>query len=659
MQYRADIDGLRAVAVLGVIAFHTGLGFLPGGYLGVDVFFVISGFLITRIVSREVEAGTFTFRDFYARRARRLVPALLAVCLATLAAGALWMLPDDYDDLATGVLAALGFVSNFYFFDKLDYFAPSTELNAIIHTWSLGIEEQFYLFFPVLFLFAARFGRRLMLLLPLVLSVASIAAAEAAFRIDASAAFFWTPFRVWEFGVGILLALAAPTLSGRAREVAAGSGLAMLALAMLFYQAEAKVPGLAGLVPVAGAALLVAFGSGTATGRLLSWRPLVGVGLVSYSAYLWHQPVFAMARLRFFGDLEPWHYAPLSLVVLLLAWASWRWVEQPFRHRSTMPTRPFATATIAAGAATVVAAASVVLMSGLPSRVAPEALAVLADRGMPSRAVRRCQKARRSFDPVTACLYNAEDATSKPLIALVGDSHGGMLADTLAKAADARGYGLLQLTANGCLPVHMPLDDLNAKCREFRAQLRSVLARDDLRIEKVVVGARWAFWMHDGTLHNGVGGAERMGGAGKSLPAAARIADMEPHLRDFLREQRARGRDVAILGTVPAHGWNVPRMMAYRTMHGTHDTAPSAIPASYYTLYDAPVRALWERLPAGLATVIDPSRALCADGWCKAVRDGRLLYSDDDHVNDRGAAPIVAMIVDALLPRYTSELQKR
>lgn len=332
VKHRPEIDGLRAVAVLPVIFYHAGFPAYGGGFVGVDVFFVISGYLITGILLDEKSRGTFSIARFYERRARRILPALIFVLACCVPFALLWLLPADRQDFFRNVAATSLFSSNIYLWKTSSYFARHAELKPLLHMWSLGVEEQFYLFFPLFLGIAWRFGRRAMVAMLAVAAVASLLLAQWLALAKPTPAFYLLPPRAWELIVGCLLAF---YLEKREAGVPflGTAGLIAIAVAVGLYDKTTPFPGFFALLPTLGAAAVIA-GAGPATfaGRLLAARPFVGIGLVSYSAYLWHQPVFAFARNYGVEQSDFPAMLGLSILSLVLAWVSWRFVERPFRR---------------------------------------------------------------------------------------------------------------------------------------------------------------------------------------------------------------------------------------------------------------------------------------------------------------------------------------
>ncbi|HUP88519.1 MAG TPA: acyltransferase [Longimicrobiales bacterium] len=353
MRYRREIDGLRALAVLPVMLFHAGFPTFSGGFVGVDVFFVVSGYLITTIILADLERGAFSLIHFYERRARRILPVLFLVVIACIPPAWLWLPPSELTSFSKSIVAVPLFVSNFFFWKDGGYFQTAAELKPLLHTWSLAVEEQYYVFFPMFMLIAWRYGRRFVLWSLLIIALISLAAAELGAVWRPVANFFLLPTRAWELAVGALVAfhlakspLHSPTL--KLRQVLAILGFVLLLVSIFAYTDATPFPSVYGLLPTLGTALIILYASSeTYVGRLLSVPILVGVGLISYSAYLWHQPILAF--LRFFVSAPSLTLRGLVLVLILgLSILSWRFVETPFRQKGRF-TRRF----VFAGSATV------------------------------------------------------------------------------------------------------------------------------------------------------------------------------------------------------------------------------------------------------------------------------------------------------------------
>ena len=342
MKYRPEIDGLRSIAVLAVILYHAGFSFAGGGFVGVDVFFVISGLLITSIILEDLKEGRFSIKQFYERRARRILPALFVVSTLCLVPAWLWMFPDEFMAFGRSLVGVATFSANIVFWLQTNYFSPDVGRMPLLHIWSLGVEEQYYVLVPLTLgsLWVWLRGNRKALLIPIgITGVASLALAEWGSRTDPGATFYLLHTRVWELMLGSALAVSsrpeapAEPVGWRAN-VFSGAGFLMILYSIgAFNDKTTRFPSVLALIPTVGAMLVLRFGDrATAIGRLLSWKPLVAVGLISYSLYLWHQPLFAFARIQSGRQLSTSQASMLIAVAVMLAFVTWRLVETPFRR---------------------------------------------------------------------------------------------------------------------------------------------------------------------------------------------------------------------------------------------------------------------------------------------------------------------------------------
>ncbi|MFC5457267.1 acyltransferase family protein [Prosthecobacter fluviatilis] len=638
--YRPDIDGLRALAVLPVILCHAGLG-CPGGFVGVDVFFVISGYVITSLILREHAAGAFSLRRFWERRIRRIMPALTLVVSLVLAAGWRWYLPEDFIYMAKSVLAQTLMAANFFFWrGGIEYFEMSSDAQALLHTWSLAVEEQFYLVFPLLLTWLLRTRptrwRRWLLGLAVVSLGLSVLATHSAphFR----AAFYLLPSRAWELLLGALLAGSGGRLSagGPRRAVSGLAGLALIAWPVIAYTEHTRFPGLAALPPCLGAALIIASGAGgpTPVGRLLAWRPLVLIGLVSYPLYLWHWPLLALAR---YLHTQP---APLGVPVRLglllaafgLAVLTWKCIETPLRQRRVLrsPRRLFLAAGLAS-ALLFLLAALVYLRKGMPGRYPPRVLALSAARA--SRAFQeqvdlpRARAGRyielgpyaSSSSGVTPGGGGSTPAPgpggSMPVrLLLWGDSHAKALAPALHTLCQQhRQRGLLS-AYGGTAPVlgYVPpnLKSLHQDAPETARHIVAYAAAQ--RIPHIILAARWEVYPP--------------------------TAEFKAALVSTVRTLQAGGARVYLVRDVPAPGFEVPRVVALRTLHGESLDTLGTTPAQHLRA-EAPLQSTFDEIARMGATLLDPAPAfLTPHGTCRVVQGEKVLYFDTNHLTVEGAA---------------------
>lgn len=336
MNYRPEIDGLRAFAIISVILFHAGLRFFEGGYVGVDVFFVISGYLITKLILEEIQAGTFNIVNFYERRARRLLPALYFVMTLCIPFAWFLLIPSDLKEFGQSLIYVSFFASNFLFWLESGYFDISSELRPLLHTWSLAIEEQFYILFPICFLLLWRFRTKSIIFILLSIFLLSFYLAELATLYAPNAGFYLLPTRAWELLIGVFTAF---FLNGRTffRSLLINQTISLFGLIMIFYSVFAfdesrPFPGRFALIPTLGTSLVILFTAPkTIVYKLLTLKPIVGIGLISYSAYLLHQPILAFLRHMYYGKVSDILIFILCIFSIFLSWISYRYIESPFR----------------------------------------------------------------------------------------------------------------------------------------------------------------------------------------------------------------------------------------------------------------------------------------------------------------------------------------
>lgn len=344
MEYRPEIDGLRAVAVLSVIFFHAGFSLFPGGYVGVDIFFVISGFLITKIILRDLLSGSFSLVGFYERRVRRIFPALFVVLVISVPFGWIYLMPDQTKNFGISMLAITAFSSNIFFWRESGYFGGALENNPLLHTWSLSVEEQFYIFFPVFtFISIVFIGKRFYKLALICAFLFSLLLTEWAHSLYPIANFYLIPTRAWELILGSIISLNLhhqKIHSAFKSNLGVLFGILLILISVLYFSDRTPFPSFYTLLPTIGAALIIIFSQKeTIAYKILSSSPLVKIGLISYSAYLIHNPIFSIINHRTTEDLNPAFKVFLVIITLVLSYILWRFVEQPFRNKSLISKR--------------------------------------------------------------------------------------------------------------------------------------------------------------------------------------------------------------------------------------------------------------------------------------------------------------------------------
>ncbi|HEY4555762.1 MAG TPA: acyltransferase family protein, partial [Lysobacter sp.] len=639
LAYRADIDGLRGIAVLAVVLYHLDLGPLAGGFAGVDIFFVISGFLITSIIQRRIDEGRFSFAWFYERRIRRLFPALAAMLVGTLVLGAWLLLPSDLALVGKGTAATLLFASNVFFWRTSGYFNTESGINPLLHTWSLAVEEQFYIGLPILLLVLHRYARGRLALALGALAVVSFAACVALTPLRPSAAFYLSPFRAWELLAGSLLAVGAvPAVKSRAtREAVALAGLAVVVASLLLLKPGVTIPGWRMAIPVLGTCALIHVGTsgGSAVHTLLRTRGLVAVGLISYSLYLWHWPLLVFARYR--NDLEP--LGDLRWAVLVasfaIAWASYRFIEQPFRHaRAGAATGPLFRRTGVAVALLGVVAVGTVALRGLPQRFDPVTVALDRERHVDVPFI-ECNGSAGE-EQGGRCRIGHDAA--EPTVLLWGDSYALSWAPAMDNVLERQNLAARLAVNMGCPPLADTHTPTNAGCRSFNDRvLEHLESRPGYRT--VVIHASWHDYAMDSPLHR----LEHRSGLVGNTSVFPRA------LQATIERVRATGVDVWLIGPTPGAPSAAPLRLAMSRLHGT--PPPEGREAGYFREHSVQFREAVARLESvpGVSFT-DPSTWFCGAQRCNFVANGLPLYRDGGHLNAHGTRFIEPHIESALPP---------
>lgn len=634
--YRPDVDGLRAVAVAAVVGFHAFPGRLPSGFVGVDVFFVISGYLITSILLRDLALGRYTLADFYVRRVRRIFPALALVLAVVLLAGWFTLLPEEYAQLGKHAAGGAAFAANLVFWAEEGYFDVAGELKPLLHLWSLGVEEQFYLIWPLLLAFAWKRGW--VLAATLAVATASFAANLALTVQGGNDAFFLPVARFWELMLGALLAQKASLaerLSPRGRDGVSALGAALLAAGFALIHDERAFPGWWALLPVVGTALLILAGpQAWLNRRVLALRPMVFVGLISYPLYLWHWPLLSFARIF---DLTPSPALRLGLVALavVLSWLTFEVVEKRVRHARPRLAVPSLTGTVAAmGLAGLLVLGSRgavdARFDGAAAPVADLSFAASVSPGYAQTAIGR-QVFPRS-DPGRD--FFADTGGGGPRVAVLGDSHANRLFAGLTMAS-AR--GALNLGRGSC----PPFQGVSVRWRKTGADLGCQPVIDNAlayaerapEVAAIVLNAYLGGFGVDRDLFDVA--------TGETLTPEAALA------RTLARLARA-GKPVLVALDVP----NLPSECARRGFpiwRGV-DTGACVIPASRQAAVEAHLSRAVAEAGAPNVSVVRLSAALCRGGRCGEIDPRWVLYDRDGHHVTVAGARRVGAVLDRALP---------
>ncbi|MFD2189589.1 acyltransferase family protein [Pistricoccus aurantiacus] len=660
MNYRPEVDGLRAVAVIPVILFHAGFGVVSGGFVGVDIFFVISGYLITGIIYAEIRKKNFSIINFYERRARRILPALFFVSLVSLVLAWNWMLPEEFESLSESLIAVNLFVSNFYYWLDTDYFAGAAEMKPFLHTWSLAIEEQFYFIFPLVMLLLGFLTRPYLLATICLALLASLGLAQWASEIHPSTNFYLLPTRAWELLAGSVVAIAMHerrlNVSKRLHNLGSLAGLALIVYSILVFDKTTPFPSLWAVLPVLGASLIILFArTDNIAGRLLSLKPMVGIGLISYSAYLWHQPIFVFARERSFDMPSHLDFLFLSLLSLLLAYITWRFVEQPFRQKQRFTRKHIFSGALAATVLMLGFSAYGVHSEGVPTRLSEEALEIVAVRDDRDLGRRGCQA--MPGHPIAmedACEFNEEYLKK---IVVWGDSQATPLVLPTAKEAETLAMSVKQLVFTNCLPVAGYTRSDSEECGKFNNEALNLITKNN-DIEIVFMLGRYPLQFEAVPFDNQEGGVE-MKDAVYAVPSGKlgnEIDETSPHrvttvgglIKKTVTTLVNSGVKVVLIYPVPETGWDVPEFLAKEALYGKKRDTPLS---TSYQVFRERTRSAYQQLDQvedhENLLKIKPESLFCntrLPGRCVAQIDGKPLYYDNNHLSRFGATLLIEHI---------------
>ena len=657
LAYRKDIDGLRALAVVPVVLFHAKVPWFEGGFVGVDVFFVISGFLITSLVAREVNEGSFTYLHFWERRARRLLPPIIFVAAFCAIFAYFFLLPGETERVGQSLVALSLFASNVFFWLKSGYFEVPPDSVPLLHTWSLAVEEQYYLIFPAVLIF---FGQRLsdkriiavagLMLISFVISVWQVSN-------QPGAAYFLLPSRAWELLIGSVLALGIagnerPT--GVVAQVAVWLGLSMIAIAVFSYDEYTYFPGIAALLPCIGTAMLIWAGvqPHNPISRFLTNRAIVYVGTLSYAIYLWHWPLLSFWAVMYQESLTAMPVLHIIIVVVLsviAAWFSLNFIENPIRRRKVLSGTPALYAFC--GSSMLLLGSfgfAAHITKGFPNRV-PEVVQKIADSGGWEDFQYEC--AKKTTDQVKKddlCLLGKNHQVSptdkdNAKFALWGDSHAQALIPAVDKAARELGISGFHASKGGCPPLIGVIARYSASaryCTEFNAAVLELIERDN--IKTVIMVAYW----------NGYGlndGIRKLWPVGDTKVEGTIDGFLQEQLWKTIARLTGNGVNVIIIEEPPFERDSRPRKTAHLVWRGA-DVNDFGTTLDSYRKRNQRFTDILDSLATTGLIRFQPTRYMCdSTGFCPGVVDGHAVFLDSNHMTRQSSIDLSSGIKQVLL----------
>lgn len=610
LKHRSDIDGLRSLAVLPIVFFHAGIESLQGGFIGVDIFFVISGFLITSIILGELKSDSFSILKFYHRRVIRILPALLCMLILVTISGCLIMFSQELQGLMTSAMASAGFISNIYFWKTASYFALSSESKPLLHTWSLGIEEQFYIFFPLLLAACFRWARRQLSFIVVVITACSFFVSWWATSAAPGAAFYLLPSRAWELGIGACVALGLlPAIqSSTIRAILSLLGGAMILVGIILISADVGFPAPAALLPCLGTALLIGFGEDGPTAKALSCGPAVWLGKISYSVYLWHWPIITFFRLSNGSQLSGLQSGFLIAASIAAGAISYYVIEQPFqRHfRAKRSASVVRNGLIIIVFYCIVSAA--VYVNARRIVVLPKSVTQVADFiDYPGTAEHirqtdygRCFTGEGAQFNIDRCFTIDKQRRN---VLLLGDSHAAQYRDALAN--QYKDIHFVQITVSGCRPLVRSSGEL--RCTQV---MREILSRrlPNSPIRDVILAGRWT-------------------------------SEETSKVVETIHELHNRGINVTVVGPTVEYGGDFPLLLARQTLNDSRSDMARFVKHDRFDLDDV----LKKAVQSAGATYWSEIKAECPKGSCRLfTRDGTPYHIDYGHLTRPAAKEVIS-----------------
>lgn len=636
MKYRSEIDGLRAVAVLSVIFFHAGFKGFRGGFVGVDIFFVISGYLITTIILSDMEMETFSLVRFYERRARRILPALFLVMLCCIPFAWFWLPPDHLEDFSQSLAAVSMFSSNFLFWKESGYFSTAAELKPLLHTWSLAVEEQYYLLFPLFIMLFWKLRKRWMFGTMLLVAAFSLLLAELGTHQNPSATFYLLPTRGWEIAIGALIACCLIYSKNHFEsihsnklicEMLGSLGLVFIAFSVCAFDKSTPFPGMNALIPTIGTGLIILFTSPqTSVGRLLGTRAMVGIGLISYSTYLWHHPLFVFARHRSLKEPSVAMFLMLSAMSIVFGYLSWRYVERPFRSRGHLGAKGVLRFSAFGSLLFIMLGMSGHFYEGFAQRLSQARQSILSFKDYDFSKYYRegtclLDPEQSFYDFASECGPAGNHGTTM----IWGDSH----AAALSYGIRTKLSNVAQYTASGCPPAKDASVVGSPNCKEINDYVLNEI--ETIQPDELILHANWSSY---GSPNPSIGLGPMLNYISKTIEYVSKISP---------------GTHVKIVGSVPQWQPSLPDIIVSNDdpIFDKHFLPLDNAKYKELSLFDKQIEV---RAKMSDVEFVSPIELLCKGDRCPAVIESDNGFSltswDYGHLTAEGSLLLAEKILD-------------
>ena len=640
MNYRSEIDGLRAIAILPVLLFHFGWETMSGGFLGVDIFFVISGYLITSIIDKELVSKKFSLVDFYERRARRILPALTVVLLFTTVFSFLLLSPQDLKKYSQSLVSVATFSSNFYFYLTSGYFASDSKELLLLHTWSLAVEEQFYVFFPFLLMLGVKIRKKnTVVIFFIILSfIFSLAIASS----HSSANFYLITSRAWELLLGSIIALNYRKLyqvQAYKKSMLSMLGLALIFISLFIFTEQTLHPSWPTLMPILGVCLIISFSEGTYVARLLSHKFLVYIGLISYSLYLFHQPIIAFVKIKVDVNDQSMFLFYSFISTFILSYCCYKWVETPFRNKVKFSRVSIFRLSFYSLVFFIVVGLFGHIFDGYHLRMGQE-IDTRTIQTSPKRA--QCHTEGKNYTkPENACVLGG----AIPSWAVLGDSHGVEISYALSNLL--KEGGVKQLTFSGCPPAYT-IDTNIVGCSKWLTEaIDNIIVTET--IHNVLIAFRHSLYINGNQLSSKNSKASSYKPLRIGVGVEVAFDDTKVRklywqsFENIIMKLKEAGKNVVIVFPVPELKKHINKVIMPITMF--HDLSQDLVKLNEYSFYQQRNMGVIEPLEKIVIKYdiqkLEPAISFCDDKFFSAVINGRVMYFDDNHLSVEGAAYVL------------------